>query len=275
MAGERDYRLRPVPAAPTGETYTRTPDDAEAQRAAIGAFDPLMVYLNTVLNQQIVSEQRAKEDAQARADALKAAASQSYNEAKGRAAQSRGSLESLIQQFHDIASGRTKTEAEQVFEQQYQNAQASAYSNMLGLEGVDPGEALRLRAQQAGAIQARREQDRRVLREQITDQAKQQEAGLTGVLAQGDEATANLDALYNQGMSALDWEEKTGQATRAWDKAKGDYGLAVTGAKNARGDYGRDSAFWQGLAGNVAELGGTTAAYGQKSGWFTDKKGVK
>lgn len=220
------------------------------------------------------TEAASAAEAQAQSDTLRANATKNYLEAKGRAAQSRGSLESLIQQFHDIAAGRTKTEAEKAFEEQYQGAQNSAMANMAAMEGLDQASLMRLRAQQAGAIQARREQDQRVLREQITDQAKQQAAGLTGVLNQGDQDTANLEALYNQGMSSVDWEEKTGQAAQAWQGAANAYGLATTGAKNALGDYGRDSAFWQGLSGNIAELGATTAAYGNKAGWFTGGPGA-
>ncbi len=270
----RDGSFLWVPDPPTVQTQGAGPAPTSTVAPASIAATPEQIEKQRQLILRMTPEQRSNYLAEQRgpgglgADPFLESAV-TYDEAKGRAASSRSSLEGLIQQFHDIAAGRTKTDAEKAFEEQYQGAQASAFSTMLGLEGVDPGEALRLRAQQAGAIQARREQDQRVLREQITDQAKQQVAGLTGVLNQGDQERANLDALYRQGMSAVDWEAKTGQAAQAWQEAGNAYGLATKGAQNALGDYGRDAAFWQGLAGNVAELGGTAAAYGKKSGWFS------
>lgn len=266
MAGEKNWGVRQATAAPVGETYLQDP-----AATFLGNLDLTIQAVNA----KIAAEQkRIAADAQAALDAARANSAASYAEAKGRAADSRQSLTGLIQQFHDIAAGRVKTAAEGEFEQQYQNAQAQAYSTMLGMEGVDPGEAARLRAQQQMQMAAMREQDQRVIREQITDQAKQQAAGLTGVLSEGDQATANLDALYKQGMSEVDWKEKTGQASLAWDQAANAYGNARTQAGNTLGDIGRDEAFWRRIGQIGAETGGTVAGYGDKSGWFTKKGGT-
>ena len=192
-----------------------------------------------------------------------------YQEAKGRAAQSRGSLESLIQQFHSIASGKTKTEAESAFEKQYQNAQSQAMANMGRIEGVDQATLARQRASQAGALAARQEQDRGILKQQITDQAKQSIAGLQGVLQQGDQETANLDEFYKSGMSDANWAEKGAEAVRQWTGAQTAYGQAARQAGIEMGDVGRDTAFWNSIATRGAEMGGTVAGLGKQAGWFS------
>jgi hypothetical protein len=216
-------------------------------------------------------EAQPSPEEQARADDAKRKAEleAKYQEAKGRAAQSRGSLESLIQQFHSIASGQTKTEAESAFEKQYQAAQSRAMANMGRIEGVDQATLARQRASQAGALAARQEQDRGILKQQITDQAKQSIAGLQGVLQQGDQETANLDEFYKSGMSDANWAEKGAEAVRQWTGAQTAYGQAARQAGIEMGDVGRDAAFWNSIATRGAEMGGTVAGLGSKAGWFS------
>jgi hypothetical protein len=186
-------------------------------------------------------------------------------ELAAREAAAKASLEKLIADFHDIATGKVKSPAELEFEQQYQTAKAHAQGSMLNVRGLQQG-GTRSRETQIG-LNTMQNQDQQVLQNQVRSQAGQAEADLSGVLASGDYDMANINSAMRLGNQAIDVNALTNKAALEFYKSQGRYARDAGRAGQTLGDDQADANWWKQIAQSGIGAAGTVAGIVGKPGW--------
>ena len=117
--------------------------------------------------------------------------------------QARARQQALIDRLHGIATGQTKSPAQELYEQQVQQAQSQNMSTSASLRDVGPGGQRQIAQRNAGNITARGAEQGAILKAQQQQQAEMALAQLYEQQRTGDLGYADVLAEYELGLREL------------------------------------------------------------------------
>jgi hypothetical protein len=180
--------------------------------------------------------------------------------------QARARQQELIDQLHGVASGQTTTQAQQLFQQQVQQAQNNALSAASDLRDVGPGGQAQIARQNQDRIAMKGTQSAAMLKEQQQRAAMDALTKLYEAQRNGDLNQADIDASNTLGNRALDDLLGTNTAGNRYNMALGETGIA-NAYTDANLGYGlEDSANNRALGQLGLQAGGVAASYLAQAG---------
>ena len=229
------------------------------------------VFAHNDAQDQADAKAKADADAKAKADAdakAKADAAAQATLAAQHAAekQTKDSQAALLQQFHDVASGKVRSQAEMDFESQFRNAMAQSHGASMNVRGQLAAGQQQRQSNLETNMRSSAAEYLPVLQAQARQQAAGQEVALAGQLRQGDLAAQDLStwqALAQQGLTD----------TSAMNSASNAYQALVNQYQGMMGSAGNQMGLNVGtnqLTGQVVGMGtgtlGSLYGYYQKMG---------
>ena len=170
--------------------------------------------------------------------------------------------DALLQKFHELASGRTKSDAELEFEKQYQAAAQASYGSATNVKGVNSVDAANFRSSQQAEMQSNQMATQKALHESIAKAARQQEAALAADIAKGAMSKEALDNWYAQGLAGIDAAAGRSAFNTSFQGAAGEYGRTSRQGRNALADwYAQDSSARGAAQAGAGALGAGLSMY--------------
>lgn len=178
------------------------------------------------------------------------------------AADTQARRDALLQKFHELASGRTKSDAELEFEKQYQAAAQASYGSATNVKGVNSVDAANFRSSQQAEMQSNQMATQKALHESIAKAARQQEAALAADIAKGAMSKEALDNWYAQGLAGIDAASGRSAFNTSFQGAAGEYGRTSRQGRNALTDwYAQDSSARGAAQAGAGALGAGLSMY--------------
>ena len=152
--------------------------------------------------------------------------------------QARNQQQALIDKFHGLATGRIKSPAQEMFEQQVQQAQQRNRGQSASLRDAGPGGQGQIAQQNAEMIQGRGNEQGAIIKQQQMQQAEKALTGLyaqmrsgdldqAGLAAQNSLGVSNLDDLYNMNNAQMNYNNDMLSTDLQEDAANASLGFGV------------------------------------------------